>query len=95
MSVDTFMLHVTDGLYSVSSRVPVIVGLISDETPRVTVNTGLRVFPGGWGILHVLLLSYHDHYARSGTVQTDRGLGTALYAFMLYSVTAHYLLLTG
>jgi len=46
VTIDTFSIMVTDGNHTSSARVPVIVGLINDEAPRVTVNRGLRVFPG-------------------------------------------------
>ncbi|KAH3869870.1 hypothetical protein DPMN_033043, partial [Dreissena polymorpha] len=46
VSIDSFSLVVSDGNHTMRGRVPVILGLVSDETPRVTVNRGLRVYPG-------------------------------------------------
>ncbi|XP_053388167.1 extracellular matrix organizing protein FRAS1-like isoform X2 [Mercenaria mercenaria] len=46
VTVDSFSLAVTDGNFTDTHRVPVIIGLINDETPRVTVNRGLRVHAG-------------------------------------------------
>ncbi|WAQ95604.1 FRAS1-like protein [Mya arenaria] len=46
VAVDTFSLLVTDGNHTSHTRVPVIMGLINDESPRVVVNRGLRVYAG-------------------------------------------------
>lgn len=46
ITVDSFSLTVTDGNFTDTHRVPVIIGLINDETPRVTINRGLRVHAG-------------------------------------------------
>ncbi|XP_033644314.1 extracellular matrix protein FRAS1-like [Asterias rubens] len=43
VKTDTFSVSLTDGLYTVLGSVPVHIGLINDETPRVAANRGLQV----------------------------------------------------
>ncbi|XP_076458587.1 LOW QUALITY PROTEIN: extracellular matrix organizing protein FRAS1-like [Babylonia areolata] len=43
---DMFVLHVTDGDFQDSKQLNIIIGLLNDETPRVTVNRGLRIKAG-------------------------------------------------
>lgn len=43
---DMFVLHVTDGDFNDTKQLNIIIGLINDETPRVTINRGLRVKAG-------------------------------------------------
>ena len=43
---DSFAVSVTDGVFTAVGQVNIIIGLMNDETPRVTVNRGLRVQMG-------------------------------------------------
>jgi hypothetical protein len=43
---DSLLLHVSDGDFEDTRQLNVIVGLVNDETPRVTVNRGLRIKAG-------------------------------------------------
>ncbi|XP_038060993.1 extracellular matrix protein FRAS1-like [Patiria miniata] len=43
VKTDSFSVSLTDGLFTVLGTVPVQIGLINDETPRMAVNRGLRV----------------------------------------------------
>lgn len=43
---DKFSLDVTDGHFNVTKSVPVIIGLVNDQSPRMQVNKGLRVQAG-------------------------------------------------
>ncbi len=42
---DRVRLQVSDGEFSDTKTVNVVIGIVTDETPRVTINTGLRVKP--------------------------------------------------
>ena len=46
VTTDSFTLHLSDGKFEETKTVSVIIGLVNDETPRVTVNRGLRVQAG-------------------------------------------------
>ena len=46
MTTDSFTLYVSDGQFEDTKTVSVIIGLVNDETPRVTINRGLRVQAG-------------------------------------------------
>ena len=46
VTTDVLALSVTDGDFTDSKQLHVIIGLVNDETPRVTVNRGLRVKAG-------------------------------------------------
>lgn len=46
VTTDSFTLHLTDGDFEDTKTVSVIIGLVNDETPRVSVNRGLRVQAG-------------------------------------------------
>ena len=43
---DSMTFDVSDGDFSETKTVNVVVGLVGDETPRVTINRGLRVQKG-------------------------------------------------
>ena len=43
MTADQFDLQVSDGIHDDRKTVHVVIGLVNDETPRVTINRGLRV----------------------------------------------------
>ena len=49
VAMDSFSIHVTDGLFNESRRLSVIIGMVNDETPRVIVNRGLRIHSGKLG----------------------------------------------
>ncbi|KAL3876627.1 hypothetical protein ACJMK2_034445 [Sinanodonta woodiana] len=46
VTTDSFTLHVTDSNFEDTKTVSVIIGLVSDEIPRVMINRGLRVQAG-------------------------------------------------
>lgn len=46
ITTDMLVLHVTDGDFEDTKQLNIIIGLINDETPRVTINRGLRVKAG-------------------------------------------------
>ena len=52
---DSFAVSVTDGVFTAVGQVNIIIGLMNDETPRVTVNRGLRVQMGKETILYLPL----------------------------------------
>ncbi|GFO33130.1 extracellular matrix protein fras1-like [Plakobranchus ocellatus] len=52
---DSMTFDLTDGDFSETKTVNVIVGLVGDETPRVTINRGLRVKKGS-----TTVISNHD-----------------------------------
>ncbi|XP_041363241.1 extracellular matrix organizing protein FRAS1-like isoform X2 [Gigantopelta aegis] len=43
---DVFHLYISDGDFNESKSLNVIVGLVNDETPRMTINRGLRIQSG-------------------------------------------------
>ena len=46
ITTDMLVLHVTDGDFDDTKQLNIIIGLINDETPRVTINRGLRIKAG-------------------------------------------------
>ena len=46
LTTDSFTLHLSDGKFEKTKTVSVIIELVNDETPRVTVNRGLRAQAG-------------------------------------------------
>ena len=59
VTTDSFTLHLSDGKFEKTKTVSVIIGLANDETPRVTVNRGLRVQAGRYRqqtLLHYIFL---------------------------------------
>ncbi|XP_033117888.1 extracellular matrix protein FRAS1-like [Anneissia japonica] len=43
---DSFAVSLTDGLFTTTDVVTIVVGLLNDETPRLTINHGLRLETG-------------------------------------------------
>ncbi|XP_071953706.1 extracellular matrix organizing protein FRAS1-like [Antedon mediterranea] len=43
---DAFSVSLTDGLFTVTCEVTIVIGLLNDETPRLTINHGLRLETG-------------------------------------------------
>jgi hypothetical protein len=40
---DSVEFIVTDGLHNVTQNIPIVIIPVDDETPRLTVNTGLEI----------------------------------------------------
>ena len=43
---DSITLSLTDGIATVTKTMEIVVGLVDDETPRLSINRGLRVHAG-------------------------------------------------
>lgn len=43
---DTCVLAVSDGDFQVDGTLNIVIGIVSDETPRMSINRGLRVNTG-------------------------------------------------
>lgn len=50
VTTDSFSLSLTDGQFTVTKTISVVIGLVNDETPRLVVNHGLRLPAGRWHI---------------------------------------------
>lgn len=43
---DSFTLSITDGQFTDSGTLNVVIGMVDDETPRMTINRGLQIQSG-------------------------------------------------
>ncbi|XP_048248290.1 extracellular matrix organizing protein FRAS1-like isoform X2 [Haliotis rufescens] len=80
---DMFTLHLSDGDFNDTKSLNVIIGLINDETPRMTINRGLRIQSGSTTPLrpHILKATDvdSDDAAIIYTLRRDPSAGHLLY----------------
>ncbi|ESO99609.1 hypothetical protein LOTGIDRAFT_173674 [Lottia gigantea] len=60
VTTDMIQLSLTDGEFNDTKSVNIIVGLINDETPRMTINRGLRITPGSRTVITSSILKATD-----------------------------------